>query len=65
MLVNKIITTPRTDSPRFPIFLSKVSTLDKRRVVKRNAKTSIKITSDIKGQTKLRNHIPISVKIIL
>ena len=33
MLVSKIITTPSTDNPLFPIFLSKVSTLDKRSVV--------------------------------
>ena len=64
MLVSKIITTPRTDNPLFPIFLSKVSTLDKRSVVKRNAKTNIKITSDTKGQIKLINQIAINVKII-
>ena len=64
MLVSKIITTPRTDNPLFPIFLSKVSTLDKRSVVKRNAKTNINITSDINGQIKLTNQIAIKVKII-
>ena len=41
------ITTNNTETPLLFIFLSKLSTLDKRIVVKRNAKTSIKITFDM------------------
>jgi hypothetical protein len=39
--------TTKTLKPRFLIFLSNASTLDKRIVVKRNAKISIKRTDDI------------------
>ena len=65
MLVRSIITTLSTDNPRFPIFLSNVSTPDKSSVVKRNANTSIKITLDIKGHIRLINHININVSITL
>ena len=46
--------TIRTLIPLFFIFLSKLSTDDNNNEVNKNAKTSFKITSDIKGQI---NHI--------
>ena len=49
------ITTNNTEIPLLFIFLSKLSTLDKRIVVKRNAKTSIKITFDMYGQMVDKN----------
>ena len=52
----KIITTVRTDSPRWLIFLSKASTLESKTVVNKNANTNISITFDIYGQIIDRNH---------
>ena len=60
-----MITTPKTDKPRFPILLSNASTLERRTVVNKKAKTSIKITSDMYGHIRLINHNPIKNKIIL
>ena len=52
---NRRITTSNTETPLLFIFLSKLSTLDKRIVVKRNAKTNIKITFDMYGQMVDKN----------
>ena len=49
------ITTNNTEIPLLLIFLSKLSTLDKRIVVKRNAKTNIKITFDMYGHMVDKN----------
>ena len=52
---NRRITTNNTETPLLFIFLSKLSTLDRRIVVNRNAKTNIKITFDIYGQMVDKN----------
>ena len=61
---NRRITTSITETPLLFIFLSKLSTLDKRIVVKRNAKTNIKITFDIYGQMVDKNQTNIKPIII-
>ena len=58
------ITTNNTETPLLFIFLSKLSTLDKRIVVKRNAKTNIKITFDMYGQMVDKNQTNIRPIII-
>ena len=58
------ITTNNTEIPLLLIFLSKLSTLDKRIVVKRNAKTNIKITFDMYGQIVDKNQTNIRPIII-
>ena len=52
---NRRVTTSNTETPLLFIFLSKLSTLDRRIVVNRNAKTNIKITFDIYGQMVDKN----------
>ena len=49
------ITINNTEIPLLLIFLSKLSTLDRRIVVNRNAKTNIKITFDMYGQMVDKN----------
>ena len=61
---NRRITTSNTETPLLFIFLSKLSTLDKRIVVKRNAKTKIKITFDMYGQIVDKNQTNIKPTII-
>ena len=61
---NRKITTSNTENPLLLIFLSKLSTLDKRIVVKRNAKTNIKITFDMYGQMVDKNKTNIKPIII-
>ena len=56
---NRRITTNNTETPLLFIFLSKLSTLDKRIVVKRNAKTNIKITFDMYGHMIDKNQTSI------
>ena len=56
---NRRITTSNTETPLLFIFLSKLSTLDRRIVVKRNAKTNIKITFDMYGHMIDKNQTSI------
>jgi hypothetical protein len=49
MAPSRIITTTKTDNPRFPIFRSNASTLDNKTVLNKKAKTNMRTTWDIKG----------------